>query len=420
MEDVLRYLPTIIGSGPIFEAVRAHQQARNDTRRYRREAAKLEARIRNAAAAGDSARAAYLRRCYCDAVSARFVAAEIQNKEAGAGHTTLELVEMVRHLNARYGTTEPVNLHYKRKRDGSARPICDFGFQNRVLQQLVLTALEAGASFHPAQFNVAGRGGTHAAKRALRDAYASGHYKYVVQVDVRNCFPSFTATGVAESLPIPRQVTNAVVMLDNLQVTPTYTSARARHHHRAEPPAMTGLPQGSICSTIVQSILLKPLLDVVPATAFAAMWADNLIVLCRTRAEAERTIMDLHQAARSLPSGPVQLTDGGVGRVSSKTEFIGSVFQRRKGRPLIAPSPRAKGDYAASVRGILAQSASESRETAYRACKAGFVSQHRLWPEVEEWTWLRRIVIEGQLAPSGMKHRARRLRRAFRYFWTNL
>jgi hypothetical protein len=68
-EDVLRYLPTAtIGSGIIFDAVRAHRQAHDDAKRYPRGAAKLLKRIMKVAAAGERARATYLRGQYCDAL----------------------------------------------------------------------------------------------------------------------------------------------------------------------------------------------------------------------------------------------------------------------------------------------------------------------------------------------------------------
>jgi len=396
MEDVLHFLPRApIGSGPIFDAVRAHWGARDAARRYRKNAAKQLGRIAQAAAAEDHERAAYLRRLFCDALCARFVAAEAENQELDASerHSLVDLIALVKRLNARHGTDEPVRVYLKPKSSGGARSICQFGFRNKVLQRMVLMALEAGTRFHPAQFNVPGRGGLPAAKQAVHEAYASGVYKYVVQMDVRNCFPSFTATGVAENLPVPRQVTNAVIMMDNLQVILS-SSYQPSHHHRVEQPTVTGLPQGSVCSPIVQSILLKPLLDVVPPSARAVMWADNMIVLFRTRAEAEQTIMDLHEAARRLPSGPVQLIDGGIGLVSGKQIFLGSAFQRRKGRGLTTPTAAAKNCYIENLARILEQPPSRKRDVAVHSHHRGFMSGHRLWSEVAQWTGHIRAVLD--------------------------
>jgi hypothetical protein len=361
-------------------------------------------RIVKAAAAGKHDKAKNLQRRYLRSYAAMFVAAEEINKRRKRGRplTLGQLLELAERLSAWHGTSEAIRVTARPKRNSEFRYTCAFGTENRTLQVLVRTALEAGASYDDAQFSVKGRGGPVAATQAINDAIATGLYKFAIKFDVRNCYPSLTAVGITSHLPVPRRVANAVVMVGNNNMTISYpddTGGRVS----ALTGGPTGIWQGSLASSAIAHMVLKELLRHVPATAFKAMWVDDLIVLARNRAEAIAIRNALHAAALRLPTGPLRLTDGSVRRLCDGIEFLGRQFQRKKGKTTTEPSAKSKNKFTAKAREILSRPPSLEREQAYRSLARGFEAQHRIWPEAVEFTMVRRIVVEAHMRPNFKK-----------------
>ena len=107
-------------------------------------------------------------------------------------------------------TTEPVILSFKEKEDkpGHFRSLLDFGIENRVLQYLVLGALKARANLHPNQYAMKG---SHAAIRRVAELMANG-YEHAVEIDIKDCFPSFDGEKVPDLLSLPKRVTKSVLL----------------------------------------------------------------------------------------------------------------------------------------------------------------------------------------------------------------
>jgi hypothetical protein len=178
--------------------------------------------------------------------------------------------------------------------------------------------------------------------------------------------------------------------------------------------SLKGIAQGSLCAPSLANIVLKPLLEHVPASAFATMWVDNLLVLTKSKAKAEAVIDALCAAAEQLPSGSLRITHGPVRRLCDGKTFLGSLIRRKKGVVTAEPSPRSKNKFTAKAREILSRRPSVQRDKDYHSLSRSFEGQHRYWPDVADWTWLRIIAVAPR-TPEGA-----RARRALHYFWSHL
>jgi RNA-directed DNA polymerase len=108
-----------------------------------------------------------------------------------------------------------------------------------------------------------------------------------------------------------------------------------------EPEA--GTPQGAVLSPLLSNIYLNPLDHQMAADGFAMVrYADDLVILCRSQAEAEQALAQLRQwcEAEGLTVHPTktQIVDVRVGRF----DFLGYRFQTtRRGRIIAVPRSKS-------------------------------------------------------------------------------
>ena len=123
-------------------------------------------------------------------------------------------------LNARQGSEEEVRVSLRPKANSyndEFRTIADFGIKHRTLQHMVRDVLRAVGDLHPRQY--ANRGGVHAAIRQVAEAMSAG-YLWAVEIDIDNCFQSFVADKVVDLMPLPKKVTERIVLSRCLSLVP--------------------------------------------------------------------------------------------------------------------------------------------------------------------------------------------------------
>jgi hypothetical protein len=359
-------------------------------------------------------KANWLRRQYLKSFSGTLIALQQDNERRKAGQriSTQRLIKVAEEISPYHPTGELVRLKREPKRNGGCRPIFSYGQKNRALQLMVRRAAEAGREHHPAQMSVAGRGGPARAIELIIDAINGRGFTHAIEFDIKDCFPSLTLEGTARAAGLPPRVLQNVAMAtaNAMDTSPWSMDTRVI----ASNGSLKGIAQGSLCAPSLANIVLKPLLEHVPDSAFAMMWVDNLLVLTKSKAEGEAVKNALCAAADQLPSGSLRITYGPVRRLCDGKTFLGGLIKKKKGIATAEPRPRSKNQFTAKAREILSDPPSIQRDQAYRSLARGFEGQHRYWPAVPDWTRLR------PLAVAPVTPECARVRRALSYFWSNL
>lgn len=319
-------------------------------KKAQRKEAKLRARIEKAEAAGETHKARFYRDLYTSSFSAKLTAAhEVNTHKKRPARRRLpfsELKELAAGLDPWAGTNEPVRIGLRPKASGGTRPITIFGFEHRTLQKLMRNALYPFARFHPGQYSPAGRGGKQAACAAIKEAL-EGDYKHAAKIDIRDCFGSINAYRLSQYLPLRRDMVGSVLIGRNLNLTTYPNRSHLYDDNEVRVSALLskgrrGIPQGSAVSSLVSDIVIADLLSAVPEGVKVVAYADDILLLTRTRDEISAAVQALQRAVRHSPYGPFTLKTCETKRACDGFDFLGYRFKRRAtGAPKIRPSDEA-------------------------------------------------------------------------------
>jgi len=92
---------------------------------------------------------------------------------------------------------------------------------------------------------------------------------------------------------------------------------------------------------VAAEVLLAQVLREVPEGARVVAYADDILVLTRTKVEARATLHALQQALRRHPAGPLREKFARVGRACEGLDFLGWRFRVRRGVPRVEPTREA-------------------------------------------------------------------------------
>jgi hypothetical protein len=228
-----------------------------------------------------------------------------------------ELSSIAASLDPWKGSDEAVIVHYKPKSEpGTYRVTMDFGIEHRSLQYLVASVLAELVDIHPQQYTV--EQGLHAAVKSVATALKAGPM-YAVELDIKDCYPSFEEAGLTDLLPLPKEVSRNVLISKYLYLqggnvhewfgpaageeweeTPLLDAALA--------DARRGIPQGSAASSILAEALLAPVLHEVPPVGTLAAYGDNVIVLAHDENDVVFMTSALWTGLKTHPAGRLRPT----------------------------------------------------------------------------------------------------------------
>ena len=334
MENVKMTVENHLGTKISWEKVEAHEQ-------------ELLHKIKSAHLDGKSKNAGYWQKSYLTSYDARLIATRKAFTAIKPKHRPpiSKLPAIASSLNARCGTQEKVGVLWKAKKSNihQFRPVMAFGIENRALQYLTGAAIAARADLHPMQFAV--NGGRDAAVQRACEALASG-FIYVAEMDIQNCYSSFNGKKIQALLPIPKEVTEKVVLSQFLNLYPLDQWSQSWDDpdvieimcgdDLAE--ARQGIAQGSAVSSIVAEIVLAPVLANIPKKGVALAYADNILLMAKNAEDAVSMNIALRDLLIAHPAGPLKLKKPKVYKPGQSVDFLGYRLRSQGGKYDIEPT----------------------------------------------------------------------------------
>lgn len=369
---------------------RAQEQAARQTE-------KIEGRIAAAEARGDHKTAAFLQRTLLASSVGKIAAVtetlRKRRHRRGSPIAHPKRVEMALSLDMARAPDEDVRLYPKRKTDTQFRPIHVFGVRNHARQKLLIRALEPRLSLDATR-QFAWYGGRPAAISVAINHINCGGARWAIEVDIKSFFQNIIRGWVIarlQELGVPEDVIRATVFPDESHIRcEGYGLNRSLWRPLSRYPLLAqaglGVPQGGACSSLIAEIIVSEILSALPLSIGVVNYADNFLLLARTRRELEQALQDLQCATRRHQAGRFELQVGPIRRVADGFDFLGYHLHHYKGEAFAEPSKDSLREAATEIvkrtRDLMRQRPNARRRLSSYC--SGWSSAFSLWPRATQ------------------------------------